>query len=85
MNLMNIKTKQWDKTLLDACGPNLEEKLGELVPSNKDVGAISEYFVERYGFDPGCRIIAFTGDNPASLIGKYYFIRISQPKYIFLI
>ncbi|GLV44319.1 uncharacterized protein CBL_12385 [Carabus blaptoides fortunei] len=69
MNLMNIKTKQWDKTLLDTCGPNLEEKLGELVSSNKDVGAINGYFVERYGFDTECRIIAFTGDNPASLIG----------------
>lgn len=74
MNLLNIKTKQWDQTLLDACAPNLQEKLGELVESNADLGPIGEYFVERYGFDSSCRVIAFTGDNPASLIG----MRISE-------
>ncbi|KAF2900905.1 hypothetical protein ILUMI_05310 [Ignelater luminosus] len=69
MNLMNIHTKKWDERLLDACGKNLLEKLGETVPSNTNLGNISNYFVERWDFNPDCQIIAFTGDNSASLIG----------------
>lgn len=69
MNLMNIHTKKWDQNLLDACGPDLASKLGETVPSKSEVGLISSYYVERWGFNPECKIIAFTGDNPASLIG----------------
>ncbi|CAH1970342.1 unnamed protein product [Acanthoscelides obtectus] len=69
MNLLNIRTKKWDQTLLDACGPNLAEKLGQSVPSYSDVGSISRYFKERYNFNPNCRVIAHTGDNPASLMG----------------
>ena len=25
--------------------------------------------VQQYGFDPDCKVVAFTGDNPASLAG----------------
>lgn len=51
------------------CGPNLREKLGQTVSSSSDIGPISNYFVERFGFDSKCRVIAFTGDNPCSLAG----------------
>jgi xylulokinase len=70
MNLMDIRTKKWDQRLLDVAGANLEEKLGATVPSNTNVGSISPYFVERYSFNPECRVIACTGDNSASLVGK---------------
>lgn len=41
-----------------------------MVPSSTVVGPISHYMVERYGFSPDrCRVVAFTGDNPASLAG----------------
>ncbi|CAH0553307.1 unnamed protein product [Brassicogethes aeneus] len=70
MNLLNINTKKWEKVLLEACGPNAIDKLGEeVVPSNTNLGKISNYYVERYGFSPECRIITGTGDNPASLMG----------------
>ncbi|KAJ3650324.1 hypothetical protein Zmor_022019 [Zophobas morio] len=69
MNLMDIRTKQWNSQLLEVVGDNLDEKLGSVVPSSTDVGPISSYFVERYSFDPSCRIIACTGDNPSSLVG----------------
>lgn len=69
MNLMDIRTKTWNKTLLDVCGSNLGEKLGDPVPSTTVVGNISPYFVERYNFNKNCRVVACTGDNPASLIG----------------
>lgn len=69
MNLMDIRKKTWHQPLLDACGPDLKEKLGEPVPSNTIVGTISKYFVERYHFSPDCKVVACTGDNPASLVG----------------
>ncbi|KAJ8684028.1 hypothetical protein QAD02_019820 [Eretmocerus hayati] len=69
MNLLNIRNKDWCDELLQACAPNLREKLDKPVPSDTDIGPISSYFVERFGFDENCRIVAFTGDNPSSLAG----------------
>jgi xylulokinase len=39
------------------------------VPPGTDLGTISNYYVERFGFNPECRVVSFTGDNPASLAG----------------
>uniref|UniRef100_A0A8I6AH82 Xylulose kinase n=1 Tax=Rattus norvegicus TaxID=10116 RepID=A0A8I6AH82_RAT len=69
MNLLQIQEKVWSQACLDACAPHLKEKLGSPVPSCSVVGAISSYYVQRYGFPPGCKVVAFTGDNPASLAG----------------
>uniref|UniRef100_A0A452TH21 Xylulose kinase n=1 Tax=Ursus maritimus TaxID=29073 RepID=A0A452TH21_URSMA len=69
MNLLQIQDKVWSQVCLGACAPHLEEKLGSPVPSCSVVGAISSYYVQRYGFSPGCKVVAFTGDNPASLAG----------------
>jgi len=69
MNLLDITTRAWDKTLLDAVGCDLAEKLGIPVSSNSIVGTVSEYMQERYGFREDCIIAAFTGDNPSSLAG----------------
>ncbi|XP_016840700.1 xylulose kinase-like isoform X2 [Nasonia vitripennis] len=74
MNLLDIRTKDWHDELLEVCAPNLREKLEAPVPSSSDVGPISAYFVERFGFDEKCRVVAFTGDNPGSLAG----LRISE-------
>ncbi|NWX83908.1 XYLB kinase, partial [Nothoprocta pentlandii] len=69
MNLLKIREKEWSKSCLDACAPGLAEKLGYPVPSHSVLGPISPYYVKRYGFSPDCKIVAFTGDNPASLAG----------------
>ncbi|KAL1452995.1 hypothetical protein WDU94_007172, partial [Cyamophila willieti] len=53
----------------EACAPDLATKLGEPVPCNTDLGRIHEYYVERFGFNPECRVVVFTGDNPSSLAG----------------
>ncbi|OXU26563.1 hypothetical protein TSAR_014717 [Trichomalopsis sarcophagae] len=74
MNLLDIRTKDWHDELLEVCAPNLREKLDAAVPASSDVGPISAYFVERFGFDEKCRVVAFTGDNPGSLAG----LRISE-------
>ncbi|XP_010223547.1 PREDICTED: xylulose kinase-like, partial [Tinamus guttatus] len=69
MNLLKICEKEWSKICLDACAPALAEKLGWPVPSQSVLGPISPYYIKRYGFSPDCKIVAFTGDNPASLAG----------------
>ncbi|NXK57549.1 XYLB kinase, partial [Sylvietta virens] len=69
MNLLQIWEKAWSKSCLDACAPGLEERLGCPVPSHSVLGSISPYYSQRYGFRPDCKIVAFTGDNPASLAG----------------
>jgi len=69
MNLMNIFTREWDLRALEATAPNLIRKLPHLINSPNIIGNISPYFVKKYGFSKNCKIIAFSGDNPNSLIG----------------
>uniref|UniRef100_A0A8D8RRU0 Xylulose kinase n=1 Tax=Cacopsylla melanoneura TaxID=428564 RepID=A0A8D8RRU0_9HEMI len=69
MNLLDINTKTWCPQLLEACAPELATKLGEPVPCNTDLGSVHEYYVERFGFNPECRVVVFTGDNPSSMAG----------------
>ncbi|KAJ0177628.1 hypothetical protein K1T71_006501 [Dendrolimus kikuchii] len=70
MNLLDIRSLQWNETALNACGDeNLATKLGTPVPTATDLGTISPYFVQRYGFKPECRVVAFTGDNCSALAG----------------
>ncbi|XP_068593208.1 xylulose kinase isoform X2 [Cebidichthys violaceus] len=69
MNLLDIRTRNWSEICLDATAPHLDRLLGAPVPSTSVLGPVSSYFVQRYGFSESCRVVAFTGDNPASLAG----------------
>jgi len=69
MNLLDLSTGGWSDALLEATAPGLRGKLKAPVASATVVGEIAPYFVETYGFAAGTKIIAFTGDNPSSLIG----------------
>lgn len=70
MNIMDLQTKQWNEKLLKVCGgADLEEKLGKPVVSYTNLGDISPYYVDRWEFSKDCKVIAFTGDNPASMAG----------------
>ena len=69
MNLLDIHALDWSQQCLNACGPDLRKLLGPPILSTKSLGQISHFMVERFGFDPGCLVTAFTGDNPASLAG----------------
>ncbi|MBN2575796.1 MAG: carbohydrate kinase [Deltaproteobacteria bacterium] len=69
MNLLDLATGTWSQALLDATAPGLRDKLKTPVPSPTVVGEITGYFVKKYGFAKGTKIVAFTGDNPSSLIG----------------
>ncbi|EDO47320.1 predicted protein [Nematostella vectensis] len=69
MNLLNIVKKDWEDTCLEACAPGLRDRLGSPCPSQAQIGTISSYLVERHSFSVSCKVVAFTGDNPASLAG----------------
>jgi xylulokinase len=69
MNLLELSTGTWSPDLVAATAPDLAEKLPPAVPSRTQVGEIAAYFVKKYGFKPGTPVVAFTGDNPSSLVG----------------
>lgn len=73
MNLLDISSPSckptWSQVCLNACAPDLEYKLGQPVPSNSVIGEIGSFFVQRYSFDPRCKVVAFTGDNASALSG----------------
>jgi xylulokinase len=75
MNLMDIRSRDWADAAVLACGEGLGGKLGEIVPSHASVGTVHAYFVQKFGFQEHCRIIAFSGDNPCSLAG----LRLQRP------
>lgn len=69
MNLFDIKAKNWSKPCLNSCAPDLEERLGEPVPTSAIIGNVSDFFVQRFGFLAECKVTAFTGDNLSALSG----------------
>ena len=69
MNLMDIRRRCWHAGALDATAPELVDKLPSVQPSNSICGQIATYFIEKYGFNPGAKIVPFSGDNPCSVIG----------------
>ena len=69
MNLLDLAQGRWSLALVDATAAGLVQKLKPAVASSSVVGEISGYFVKKYGFAKGTRVIAFTGDNPSSLVG----------------
>ncbi|XP_051910885.1 xylulose kinase isoform X2 [Hippocampus zosterae] len=69
MNLLDIRSKKWNEALLEAACPGLDVLLGTPLPSASVLGAVSSYWVRRFGFSEACQVVAFTGDNPASLAG----------------
>ena len=69
MNLMDLSSGQWSEAALDATAPGLRARLPRLAPSTTVVGPLAPYWSERYGFSPATKVVAWTGDNPSSLIG----------------
>jgi xylulokinase len=68
MNLMDVRALRWSAAALDATAPGLAAKLPPIAPSWSDVGPLAPYWRARYGF-PAARTIAWSGDNPCSLVG----------------
>ncbi len=68
MNLMDLSTSRWSPPALAAAAPDLETKLPRIVPSSTIVGTLARYWRDRYAL-PAAAIVAWSGDNPSSLIG----------------
>lgn len=75
MSLMDYRRRAWSEELLAAATEGLDggaslfsERLPSLAAPDTLVGSIAAYFVERYGFDPGCRVAAGSGDNPQTKV-----------------
>lgn len=68
-NLMELSTRAWWPTACDATAPDLQSKLPRLVSSWTVAGTLAPYWRTRYRL-PAARVIAWSGDNPCSLIGS---------------
>jgi xylulokinase len=75
MSLMNYTRKTWSQALIKAASAGLpggsrefRKKLPEIVEPTAIVGNISRYFVSKYSFRAGCKIVAGSGDNPQSKV-----------------
>ncbi|AQZ17178.1 XKS1 (YGR194C) [Zygosaccharomyces parabailii] len=73
MNLYDIEKREFYPRLLelvDKDKPRIEQKLmAPPIKCDKPVllGNICSYFVEKYGFNSGCSVFPFTGDNLATI------------------
>lgn len=75
MNLWDMRNNKWDESLLELTAgskdavPELRRKLGEArLDGGGSMGAISPYFVSRYGFSGECQVAPFTGDNQGTIM-----------------
>ena len=68
MNLMDLRTRQWSAPALEATAPELVARLPPLVASASEVGVLRPDWQQRFALPP-CRVIAWSGDNPCSLVG----------------
>ena len=69
MNLMNLESGDWDPELVAATAPDLLGKLPPVAPAATIAGTVSAYFSEKYGLNPECQVVLWSGDNPCSLVG----------------
>jgi xylulokinase len=69
MNLLDLAAGAWSAPLLEATAPGLGARLKAPVASATHVGMIAPYFVKKFGFAARTPLVAFTGDNPSSLVG----------------
>lgn len=69
MNLMAIASKTWSPEALAATAPGLAAKLPPLAPTSQVIGPVSPYFAQKYGVNPEAAALAWSGDNPCSVIG----------------
>jgi xylulokinase len=68
MNLMDLRASDWWTPALEATAPGLAARLPAIRPSRTVIGTLSPYWQRRHGLPPA-RVVAWSGDNPCSLIG----------------
>ena len=68
MNLMDLATRHMVAARRRCNGAGSRCKLPPIVPSSTIVGTLSPYWQRRHGL-PDAAVVAWSGDNPCSLIG----------------
>ena len=66
--LMNLKTRQWDRHLLDIFQVE-EEKLCELVSPGTVIGTVTEDYARRTGLAVGIPLVSAGGDQQCAALG----------------
>jgi xylulokinase len=67
-NLMDLKHSRWWPAAVDATAPRLADKLPAIGPSWDVAGTLSPFWQTRFRL-PAAKVVAWSGDNPCSLIG----------------
>ena len=67
-NLMDLDACQWWQPAVDSTAPGLAGKLPPITSASAVVGTLAPYWQKRFGL-PVARVIAWSGDNPCSLVG----------------
>lgn len=73
MNLWDIEKAQWNEKLIGLLDDKQAvERLGPVSAdgksSNRSIGNVSRYFVDKYGVNSECAVIPCTGDNPGTIL-----------------
>jgi xylulokinase len=68
MNLMDLERSTWWPAAVDATAPDLARRLPSIAAASAVIGTLSPYWQVRFGL-PAARVIAWSGDNPCSLVG----------------
>ena len=68
MNLMELASRQWSADAVQATAPNLAAKLPPVAEAWTIAGTLAPYWTRTYGLPPA-RVVAWSGDNPCSLVG----------------
>lgn len=68
MNLMDLGACKWWQPAVDSTAQGLAGKLPPITPASAVVGTLAPFWQKRFGL-PAARVIAWSGDNPCSLVG----------------
>ena len=68
MNLMDLARGEWWPEAVAATAPDLPRRLPAVAPSHTVVGRLARQWQQRWRL-PAVPVVAWTGDNPSSLIG----------------
>ena len=71
MNLLNLKTGEWDAEICEFTAPGLFAKLPPIEHATQRTFKPLAPRFAKFGLRPGIPVVPFTGDNPASLVGCF--------------
>ncbi|HEV2454274.1 MAG TPA: xylulokinase [Verrucomicrobiae bacterium] len=67
--LLNVRTRQWERQILDFIDPALSEKMPETGSSRRSAGTLKKDLADRWGLSSNVAVSAGGGDNMMGAIG----------------